>query len=188
MLFKTITLFGVAFLCLSVYLFVRNVALTRRSSQPLSAPVSLAAGTVQTLTFQTDFNHDYQIDVQFQPKLEGFEIYRLEDISWQLLEGQRTVAEGSTQRSNQNGSENANGKILQTLAFFKGQRGHRYELILHINRDASKLSMSDPTIVVHVPYAYFNDLAMGATFRTIIALAVAILGGLLIFVGARLWK
>jgi hypothetical protein len=112
-------------------------------------------------------------------------IESLIDITWELREGQRVVAEGNSHQFDY-GFEMTD-KIVRTIGMFNGQKGQRYTLVLHINRDASVLNVTEPKIVVHVPYDYWDDVGMAAGFIELYAAVTGLIGLALVYPAARRW-
>jgi hypothetical protein len=195
---KAIALLGMAFLFAAGYFYIQAIREEALNLQPLSFPVSLEFGTIKTPDFKTDIESwDYEIAIDFEPKFDLHQmecllggkansdrckdISSLNDMSWELLEGQRVAAEGSGYAS---GMLAETGVLYErTIGSFKAQKGHHYTLVLHVNHDASELNNTHPKIVVQIPRSLWEDHAMGIGFGK---LAAGILGlvGTTILVGA----
>ncbi|HEV2299784.1 MAG TPA: hypothetical protein VGR72_14860 [Candidatus Acidoferrales bacterium] len=113
-------------------------------------------------------------------------IKSLIDISWELREGQNTVAEGSSHRFD-GGLELANDKVARTVGMFRAQRWHHYTVVLHINSDASELDLTQPRVFVHIPYGYGADVGMGYGFAGLFAIVSGLIGLVLVRPAARRW-
>lgn len=109
------------------------------------------------------------------------------DISWELREGLQTIAEGSLHRFD-NGAEIFGGEIFRTIGKFRGQRGRQYQLILHVNQDASALNVTQPRLIVHIPYDLNEDVAMPEGFSVLFAFVSGVIGLILVYPAARRWR
>jgi hypothetical protein len=108
------------------------------------------------------------------------------DISWKVREGSDVVAGGSSHAFGY-GYEQAGNQVVRTLGTFRGRRGHSYTLLMEINRDASELDVTNPRLVVHVPYSSWNDMAMANGFLEICAVVSGLFGLALLLPTIRKW-
>jgi len=192
MLLKIIEWLGVTFLIAAACFYIQAIRDEALNLQPLSLPVSLAPGTIRAPEFKTDIEYwDYGIVIDFETKVDrqrmdcfvGGEanpdqcggIPNLIDISWELFEGERVAFQGN--------SGSTPGMIWEprvryerTIGTFRAQKGHRYTLVLHVNRDASELNSANPKVVVQILRGYWEDHAMGIGFGKLFAVILGLIG------------
>jgi hypothetical protein len=164
---------GVLFLLVSFCFlvpFVRACA----DSRLMEMPVSLHPGAIVTPQFWTLVDDsDCEAEIAFNSKVNtarnasGVRMFQysvgpiqclhgpfcpdlgsLLDISWQLQDSGKTVAEGNSHEWDKWDGTGGAGRINHIIGFFKVKKWHRYRLVLHINRDASVLNEAYPGIIV----------------------------------------
>lgn len=216
MLLKLIALVGILFLLVSFYFLVLFVRACAGGADGTSVymPVSLRPGTIVTTSFWTLFDHsDYQVDIELSAKIDnmvhsanGAPMFQYSvgpiqcvdgphcsalgsflDISWQLQNNGKTVAEGNSHRWDGTG-EMASGRIIHRIGLFRVKKWHRYRVVLHINRDASALNKADPQVIVSRPSAYDECNYLGVFVGGPIALVSGLIGLALIYPSAKRWR
>jgi hypothetical protein len=189
-------LIGVALLASASWLYIRAVIWQRTHNlQPLVFPILLVPGTLRTPPIRTDFSGDYDIvlDLDKGSGLEnpsdprvictlGLEppipnqcegIPNLIDISWQILDGEEMISRGN---SSDSPWATWSDTVKRMIGRFKGQEGHRYILVLQVNRDASELDASTPKIEVQIPQGLWEDRVLGILIEKEGAGILAIVG------------
>jgi hypothetical protein len=81
-------------------------------------------------------------------------------------------------------------RFERTIGTFRAQKGHRYTLVLNVNRDASELNSANPKVVVQISRGYWEDHAMGVGFGKLFAgisglIGMTILAGTFAFLRAQ---
>lgn len=140
----------------------------------MEMPVSLRPGTIVTPPFWTLLdNSDCGAEIAFNskvhtvPNASGVRVFQysvgpiqcpdgafcpalgsLLDISWQLQDNGKTVAQGNSHEWDKWDGTSRPDRIIHIIGFFKMKKRHRYRLVLHINRDASVLNEAAPRITV----------------------------------------
>jgi hypothetical protein len=192
MLTKFIVWVGVAFLIVAASLYFESVRDERLHPQPLSLPVSLTSGLIRTPEFTADIDSwVYDIAIDFdtkvdQPRLDcllGGEAgldrcdgaSNLIDISWELFDGGRIVADGNS-GSTSGIMVEPGVRYERTIGTFKAQKGHHYTLVLHVNRDASELNSANPNIVVQISRGFWEDRVIGIALGKLFAGISGLLG------------
>jgi len=206
---KIMAAIGALFLLVSIYFLFPTISACVQAMNDIQVdmPVSLHPGIITTSPFRTFVDYwDYQAGVEFTPKKaiagynpRGFPIFEWSigpikcvrtpfcpeftnavDISWELRDGGKTVAEGSSEKWNQ-GEQMAGDKLVIVLGMFRVKKWHRYTMVLHINRDASALNVADPRIVVRLPYSYNEPIYLGVVVSGGFTLAFGLIGLLLLY-------
>lgn len=172
---KLMTAVGVLFVLASfcfLALFV-SACFESADSTLVEMPVSLRPGAIVTPPFWTAFGHDCGVEIAFNAKANtassasGVPTFQysvgpiqclhgpfcpalanLLDISWQLQDRGKTVAEGNSHEWDKWDGTGGADRIVHIIGFFRVKKWHHYRLVLHINQDASVLSEADPGIIV----------------------------------------
>lgn len=213
---KLMAVVGVLFLLVSCYFFVpfARAYVEDVDSTLMGMSVSLHPGTVVTPPFWTLVDHwDCQAEIGFNSKINnvvrsrsGVRMFQysvgpiqcvdgafcpaldsLLDISWQLQDGGKTVAEGNSHEWDGHG-EMDSGRIIHPIGLFKAKKWHRYRLVLHINRDASVLNEAYPGIIVGLRYTDAEKNYVGVFVCGPVALVSGLIGLALIYPGAKRWR
>ncbi len=182
--------FLIASACLCGHAVVRGHA---HNWEPLVLPVSLHPGTIRTPEITTDRDGKYDIVMEFDEKYDirtmecllGIDlstagnpnrcnqIASLIEISWTLFEDDHIVAEGD---SNDDRSYIWSSTVERMLGSFRGQMGHRYNLVLKIRRDGSELNTANPRIKVVVPLGISKDYSVGIFIEKMEAMGFGLIG------------
>lgn len=183
---------GVGFLAASAWMYASSMVRENTHNwQPLVMPVSLIPGIIRTPEIQTDRDGEYGILIDLEEK---FGMHRMEcqlgpegsnsgscegiasliDISWELFERKKIVAEGSS--GDIPPGINWSSTIERLIGKFKAQKGHRYTLVLDIKRDASELNVANPKIEIEVDRGISKDYAVGTHILRLEAVILGLLG------------
>jgi hypothetical protein len=146
--------------------------------QPLTLPISLVPGTVETPQIKIDSTADYDIVIE----LDGPHQPTNFDIAWQILDS-GVVARGTSEGGS---LDNWAGIVERTIGKFRGQAGHSYSLILQIGPNQSRLEAANPVLKVQIPRGLWEDYGAGPATRKWESVALGALG-FLILGGFWLW-
>ncbi|MGB6682270.1 MAG: hypothetical protein WBH24_01360, partial [Candidatus Acidiferrum sp.] len=181
-------------------------------STHVEMPVSLRPGTIVTPPFWTLVDLDCGAEIAFSSKVNtvpngsGVRMFEysvgpiqcphgafcpalgsLLDISWQLQNGGKTVAEGNSHEWDKWDGTGGADRIIHIIGFFKVKKWHRYRFVLHVNRDASVLNEADPAIIldrsVDPEKIYAGVIVCGP-----LALVSGLIGLALIYPAAKRWR
>lgn len=183
------------------------------NSTLIEMPVSLRLGTIVTPPFWTLLdNSDCGAKIAFNskantvPNASGGRMFQysvgpiqcphgtfcpaldsLLDISWQLQDSGKTVAQGNSHEWDKWDGTSRPDRIIHIIGFFKVKKWRRYRLILHINRDASVLSETAPGIIVDRSVDPEKNY-LGVVVCGPLALASGLIGLGLIYPAAKRWR
>jgi hypothetical protein len=173
---------GLALLVAAVLTFARALVWeSSHSSEPLSMPISLAPGTIQTPRIKINLTTDYEIAIDLDgSRLNGQA--PIFEMSWQLFDS-GLVAQGTSA----DGPVGAwAGTVERTVGRFHAQAGESYMLILKINAGASRLDTANPVLKVQIPRGLWEDYLAGPSIRKFEAARVGALG-LIILASSWFW-
>lgn len=170
----------------------------RHDWTPLSMPISLTPGSLQSKEFRLDRGVHYDVELLFDSKtmdrqrmacLSGSEpqaelackdVPSLVDFSWTILENGRPVGAG-----NSNDFRGGNS-FERLLGPFQPTRDGRYTLSVENHKDASVLEEAHPKLQVVIDLFERDGIAMGRGIGELMAAAAFVLGLLLLLLGAVL--
>lgn len=137
---------------------------------PLSAPVSLTAGAVETAEFVSDLSGTYIVSLAFSPKnvaqeecLVGNRLFKGDcrelgsglDLDWSVT--RRDLGEGIILIDRQAYSPHAfggTGAVQTELGRFDARPGGRYKIALRVRQSAEELRTSSPLLKVDAHWVY----------------------------------
>lgn len=194
----TCSILGVGCIVAGVWMYVQSIVHENvHNWEPLTLPVSLDQRTIRTPEIHTDRDGKYDVVLDLDQK---FDMRRMEcllglgstnpqycgqvpnliDISWKLLEGEKSTADGD---SKDDPSSLVWGSTVQRqIGSFMAQQGHRYTLVLDIKRDASELNIANPRIKVEVDRGISKDYAAGTAIEKVEALVLGLVGAIIIII------
>ena len=157
--------------------------------EALTLPLSLTPGAIRTPEFMTDLDEQYEVRLEFDnaPGVEKVDCYPLAPksmleaceqqapliaISWRLFDGEKVLAQGnSASRDILYGTP-----IQWSMGRFKAQKQKTYVIILEVMKDASILRQTRPRLVVGVPMAAREGIALGFAVHEGEGSALVVLG------------
>ncbi len=177
--------------------------------QRLVVPLSLVPGRINTPEFAIGQDGDYDIFVEFEPRIDFQKMQcllgiaatqgnfasrckdtpELIDISWELFEGGKivqiapTVAYQGDSREYPSISWEPGAAIRRQIGRFRGQKGHRYTLALNIKQDASRLNIANPKLAVTVPRGVAKDRYVGLYIQKLGASILGLIGAMVFLYG-----
>lgn len=169
---------GCVFLIAGAFLFASTLVWEQRHKvQALVLPVSLKPGTIRTPEITAGYDETYYIVIDWPGDrlrgLSGDWPYSDTDISWKLLEGSRMVSRGHSVDPPWDRWGDTDEKVIGS---FKGQAGHRYQLVLQINSDASGLDAANPTLAVQISPDYWEDFRLRPSIMESAAVLLGFIG------------
>ncbi|HYL45782.1 MAG TPA: hypothetical protein VEU52_02025 [Candidatus Limnocylindrales bacterium] len=171
-------LIGFAFVVSSGLMYARAVAWERtHNPRPLTFPISLEPGMIETPDIKIDMSRDYDIAVDFEQN-RLHQVGSI-DITWALYEGSKQVAKGN---SVDKPWQNWGGTLERTLGSFSGQAGHRYNLVLQVNPGTTNLNFANPSLNVQVPRGLWVDYTSGLFFQKLPSYVMGAVGLLIVVV------
>ncbi len=138
-------------------------------TEPLVAPLSLAAGSERTFQITTKTNHDFELVIDVEQKRLKDEPTNT-DVGWQVHDGSIVVAQGSSVGKPW---RNWWGTYEQTLGTFSGRADQHYTLTLQVNHGTTQLDSADPIVKVRIPRGDWEGYGAGVAIEK---LASGVLG------------
>jgi len=174
----------------------RPAAVDFQRWKPLTTPIKLRVGRVQTPEFTAGLDKDYRLLIESK---RGIEFKRLEcllgmshqraqacpdtpemlDIDWRVLHNGQVVATGSSRNS---WGGFYSDTIAREIGHFPVRKGQRYAVILDIHRDGGELNATNPKLLVQTHPGEWKDAVVGfalSSFLRTIGIATFAIAGLL---------
>jgi hypothetical protein len=163
--------------------------------RPFSVRVSLSPGTITTPQFQVHFTGDYNVELEIQSKTDRQKLRSdpsLIDISWELLEGGKRVEIAPTVFSKGDSQEYSSvptppGSPFRQIGRFRGEKDHIYQLVMHVQKDASELNPGKPIVVTAVEPSAAKDYLVGTYIHADLAKILAVLAILVALLSIK-WR
>lgn len=170
--------------------------LGRLNWTPLSLPVSLAPGKIQTAEFKLVHNVPYDVELSFdrgkidsqrlgclsgsdiEPETNCPSTPSVVDLSWIISRAGQVVATSSSSPS-QGGNQ-----FERLLGGFRPNHDGRYTLLAEIQKDGSALDFANPQLQVVIDLSKRDDIAMGEGFGALEAGRATVVGLVLLTVAA----
>lgn len=146
-------------LCVALSYAVGN----RYNWQPVSQPVALTPGPIETAQFETNKDAYYEIAIDVNKNMDAErtecllgidpgqdpqrckDMASVVDIAWTVTKNGAKVTDGSSADSREVYTSDRVGRVIGE---FWGTRGSRYAVSLKVNRDGSPLATADPRLIV----------------------------------------
>lgn len=153
---------GAAILFGAAFMYARaSISQGDSYTEPLVAPLSLAAGSERTFQLTTKINHDFELVIDVEQKRLRDEPTDT-DVGSQVHDASAVVAKGSSVGKPW---RNWWGTYEQTLGTFSGRAGHQYTLMLQVNRGVAQLDSADPILRVWIPRDDWEGYGMGVAIE-----------------------
>jgi hypothetical protein len=189
---------AVTMLALAAVLYgTRPKPLQMRPWKPLSVPIRIHIGSIQTPAFSTDLDANYRLLIAAERKIEfkrlecllgidwqpsqtcANKVNRL-DISWSVLHKEQPVATGSA-RDFQGGFYS--DLVAREIGEFHGHKGQSYRIVLTIRQNAQELDMTNPQLLIETQPWEWEGPVIGSAVKF---LAATISSGLMAMSGVLL--
>jgi len=160
-----------------------------RPWKPLSVPIRLRAGTIQSPQFRVGFSAKYRILVSAERRIEfkrlncmlGMEVCDevpdVIDISWLVLHN-GAVAESGSSLAFRGGYYSDN--VAREIGEFSAHKGQSYSIVLTIGREGSALDATAPRLLVETQPWEWKDAVVGSIIATYVAELLVVVAVLII--------
>jgi hypothetical protein len=169
--------------------FGRPVRGDMRHWKPLSIPIPLKVGTVESPEFRVGLDTKYRLLIAAERKIEFERLQCLLgmvycdnapdviNITWKVLHN-GTLAESGSSLNFRGGFYS--DRVAREIGEFSAQKGQSYRIILTIVRDGSELDATAPTLLVETQPWEWKNAVVGSVVAVYIAVLLVILAALLI--------
>ena len=170
--------------------------LGRLNWTPLSVPVSLAPGKIQSTEFKLVHNVPYDVELSFdrgkinsqrlgclsgsdiEPETECQNTPSVVRLSWVISRAGQVVATGSSS------PYEGGNQFERLLGGFKPNDDCRYTLSADVQMDGSALNVANPRLQVVIDLWKRDDIAMGEGLGSLAAGGVVVIGLILVVLAA----
>jgi hypothetical protein len=168
---------------------------------PVNRPISLRPGTIEQ-TFTASYTTRYFIEIELQTGtlsqqtirclagLTGFALVppcteeRVLNVDWRLSREGKIVASG---RYGGHGGMSAS-TIEPGIGYFDANRGEKYDLVVDVTSDASKLDIAKPTLYVEVNSSDVESALVLEGLSRVAALVFGVIGVILLVLGVSRYR